>query len=106
MSKKKPRKKTNSPAKTTTRTRTAPRAKKARVAPTPEVAAASGPEPTVVAEPPTVTAAERQRMIEEAAYFLAEARGFTPADPGADWERAESDIDALLEREGAVASAC
>jgi hypothetical protein len=43
-----------------------------------------------------VTAAERERMIREAAYFRAAQRGFTGGDPLGDWLDAESDIDAQL----------
>ena len=44
----------------------------------------------------TVSAAERQRMIGEAAYYLAEKRGFTPGHHDADWAEAERQIDELL----------
>ena len=37
-----------------------------------------------------------RQMIEEAAYFRAEARGFAGGDPVADWLAAEAEIDALL----------
>lgn len=40
-----------------------------------------------------VTADERQRMIAEAAYFRAEARGFRDGDPLEDWLVAEAEID-------------
>jgi hypothetical protein len=35
-------------------------------------------------------------MIEQAAYFRAEKRGFQGGDPVTDWLLAESQIDALL----------
>jgi hypothetical protein len=35
-------------------------------------------------------------MIEEAAYYIAERRGFEPGDPAADWAAAEAEIDAQL----------
>ena len=35
-------------------------------------------------------------MISEAAYFLAEKRGFTGGDPCVDWAEAEVQVDALL----------
>jgi hypothetical protein len=44
----------------------------------------------------TVSAAERERMIREAAYFRAAQRGFTGDDTLGDWLDAESDIDAQL----------
>jgi hypothetical protein len=37
-------------------------------------------------------------MISEAAYFLAEKRGFTGGDPCDDWVKAESQVDALLKQ--------
>ncbi len=43
----------------------------------------------------TVTPEERFRMIQEAAYFLAERDGFR-ADATAYWLRAEAEIDAQL----------
>ncbi|MBU2720956.1 DUF2934 domain-containing protein [Acidithiobacillus ferridurans] len=45
---------------------------------------------------PQVSAADRQRMIAERAYYLAEARGFAGGDCQADWYAAESWIDAHL----------
>ncbi|HLG20330.1 MAG TPA: DUF2934 domain-containing protein [Bdellovibrionota bacterium] len=43
----------------------------------------------------SVAPEERQRMIAEAAYFIAERRGFWGGDPNADWLEAESQIDRL-----------
>jgi hypothetical protein len=37
-----------------------------------------------------------RQMIEEAAYYRAEKRGFGNGDPVADWLAAEAEIDALL----------
>lgn len=45
---------------------------------------------------PQVSAADRQRMIAERAYYLAEARSFVGGDCQADWYAAESWIDAHL----------
>jgi hypothetical protein len=42
-----------------------------------------------------VTSGQRQRMIEEAAYYKAERRGFN-GDPVRDWCEAEAEIDARL----------
>ena len=36
-------------------------------------------------------------MIEEAAYFLAEHRGFAPGKEMSDWLRAEADVEGLLQ---------
>ena len=43
-----------------------------------------------------VTPEQRRQMIEEAAYFLAEHRGFCEGDTQADWFCAESQIDQML----------
>lgn len=43
-----------------------------------------------------VSAEERQRMIEEAAYYRAEKRGFAPGYEAEDWAAAEREIDARL----------
>lgn len=39
---------------------------------------------------------QRHRMIEEAAYFLAEHRGFAGGDPLQDWLLAEAEVDTVL----------
>src|SRR4030095_334824 len=41
----------------------------------------------------TLSAQDRLRMIESAAYFQAERRGFTPGRAIEDWLAAESEID-------------
>jgi hypothetical protein len=46
----------------------------------------------------TVTRSERHRMIEIAAYYLAEKRSFAPGHHVEDWLEAERCIDAILER--------
>lgn len=43
-----------------------------------------------------VTPEQRQQMIAEAAYFIAEHRGFNTGDTQADWYSAESQIDDML----------
>lgn len=45
-------------------------------------------------------AAQRRRMIAEAAYFRAKARGFTGGDPAADWLAAEREIERQLNGHG------
>lgn len=45
---------------------------------------------------PEITPELRRQMIEEAAYLLAERRGFSAGDPVVDWLTAEKDIDKLL----------
>jgi hypothetical protein len=44
------------------------------------------------------TAEERLRMIETAAYFRSERRGFVPGQEAEDWLSAEAEIDALISR--------
>ncbi len=39
---------------------------------------------------------QRWRMVAEAAYYIAEKRGFVGGDPGADWFQAEQQVDAFL----------
>ena len=39
---------------------------------------------------------DRQHMIREAAYYLAQKRGFSGGDPMSDWIAAESEIDTRL----------
>jgi hypothetical protein len=45
---------------------------------------------------PAITPEERQRRIEEAAYLIAERRGFAGGDAVEDWLRAELEVDAQL----------
>jgi hypothetical protein len=46
------------------------------------------------AVPPS--AAERERMVAVAAYFIAERRGFAPGGEQGDWHQAEQQIDRML----------
>lgn len=46
----------------------------------------------------TVTRAERHRMIQIAAFYLAEKRSFAPGHELEDWLEAERCIDAIIER--------
>ena len=43
-----------------------------------------------------VTPEERWNMIAEAAYYLAEQRGFSGGHPAEDWKMAEAQIDEML----------
>ena len=43
-----------------------------------------------------ITPEQRFNMIAEAAYFMAEKRGFSGGNPEADWLCAESEIDHIL----------
>ena len=53
--------------------------------------------PAVKAEPKLISKVERQRMIEQAAYFRAEKHGFQ-GDSSQHWSAAEAEIDAELKR--------
>ena len=84
----------------------APAAVKAAVIPPAKPAPAPAPAPAAAkpAAPaaPKATAisqSERQRMIEQAAYFRAEKHGFQ-GDSSAHWAAAEAEIDADLKRRG------
>jgi hypothetical protein len=46
------------------------------------------------------TAAERMKMIAEAAYYLAEKRGFGHGKDLVDWAAAEKQVDALIAKRG------
>lgn len=43
-----------------------------------------------------VTAAEREQMVAEAAYYKAEQRGFSGSSAEEDWLEAADEIDAML----------
>lgn len=47
-----------------------------------------------------VTLEERYKMIAEAAYFIAEKRGFSGGDMAEDWRQAEAQIDEMLREQG------
>lgn len=79
------------------RRKTVPKRAAATATPTPAAVTAA----TVknVSDAPSrrpVSAAERARMIAEAAYFRAQRRGFGNGDPVRDWAEAEAEIDAML----------
>ena len=46
-----------------------------------------------------VTSEKRYQMIAEAAYFLAEKRGFVGGDVAQDWQEAEAEIDRVLQQQ-------
>lgn len=54
------------------------------------------PAPAAPGNGTTISAAERRSMIEQAAYFRAEKRGFAPGDALQDWLAAEAEIDGQL----------
>jgi hypothetical protein len=63
--------------------------------------AANPSKPASAAAVHTVTPEARWQMISEAAYFLAEKRGFAGGNPCEDWVQAESQVDALLKQRAA-----
>ena len=50
----------------------------------------------IVTDAPSDAANARRAMIREAAYYLAQKRGFAPGHDIDDWLRAERQIDAAL----------
>lgn len=50
-----------------------------------------------------ITAAERHRMVADAAYFRAERRAFAAGGEVEDWVRAETEIDELIQSGGSHA---
>ena len=64
--------------------------------------AKSAPKKTVAAKAErgsaTISREQRLAMVAEAAYFMAERRGFAGGDPEQDWREAEAEINALLQR--------
>jgi len=61
-------------------------------------AAKSAPQPTSKAVPPAggIDTEQRQRMITQEAYLIAERRGFQEGDPSQDWIEAERLVDFRL----------
>lgn len=49
-----------------------------------------------------VTDEQREQMIREAAYFLAQHRNFAEGQSAEDWAMAEKEVDALLEQQAGV----
>ena len=104
MAEEQPKKRVRKPKEVSAGPETAP----TRRTTAPEVVSASKMHPARVRKPvkmptsgtPTtssaVSAADRQRMIAECAYYLAESRGFAGGDCEADWYAAETWIDNQL----------
>lgn len=61
-------------------------------------APAKGAAPAGVLLP--VSHEERWRMVAEAAYYIAQRRGFVGGDANADWAQAEAEVEAKLKQEG------
>jgi hypothetical protein len=45
---------------------------------------------------PAISPAQRANYIEVAAFYIAQRRGFAPANPTDDWLQAEAEIDGLI----------
>lgn len=74
-----------------------------KAAPAPAAPAPAAPSAKPAAIKPAnmvkpVSAGDRARMVAEAAYFIAEKRGFTPGRAEQDWAVAERQVAALLSR--------
>ena len=69
--------------------------KKTVKAEAPKAAAATRKRAPAKKDVRTVTPEERQRLVEQAAYFRAEKDGFR-GDPQAYWVAAEAEVEALL----------
>jgi hypothetical protein len=50
----------------------------------------------------SIDAEQRQRLIAEAAYLIAEQRGFQGGDPAQDWATAEKQVNHRLMQEGTL----
>lgn len=70
----------------------------------PVTAAPAKPVMAAAAKPTTaksaVSPAERMKMIAEAAYYLAQKRGFSGGNELSDWVAAEKQVDALVAKRG------
>lgn len=69
----------------------------AKAAPTAKPAPATAKPATAK---PVLSPAERMKMIAEAAYFLAQKRGFSGGNELSDWVAAEKQVDSLLTKRG------
>jgi hypothetical protein len=82
-------------SKTTVEPAVAPAAKPAK-APAKPRATRSKSAASAVSNAIQLTPEERHRVVAEAAYFIAERRGFAGGSPVEDWLQAEADIDRML----------
>ena len=70
------------------------KAKTVEAADTPAVKRARKPKAeAAAATTPALTPEERYKQIAEAAYYIAEKRGFAPGNPSDDWLQAEAAVD-------------
>ena len=81
-----------------------PRQRKPPVPAKPAAAAEAPPKPAQARKPaakariPAAGVPDRMVMVAEAAYYLAQRRGFRPGGELEDWLAAEAEIDLLLAR--------
>ena len=73
--------------------------------PAPAAAAKAAPAAVAPAAKPSATgkaptSAERTKMIADAAYFIAQKRGFSGSKEREDWLSAEKQVDELLKKRG------
>ena len=76
----------------------APAPRPAATSPEKKTAPAKKAKPAAAEAVHSVTPEERWQMISEAAYFMAEKRGFTGGNPCDDWAQAESKVVARIPR--------
>ncbi len=87
-----------SPAKKSPTTSTAAKVSTKAAATTVEAKSETTGKPA--ASKPLLSPAERMKMIAEAAYYLAQKRGFTGGNELTDWVAAEKQVDALVTKRG------
>lgn len=89
----------SSSVKTATPAKSAPKKTPAKAAVSKPAAKESSPSkaPSTKKRDKQITAEQRYCMIAEAAYYIAEKRGFAPGDAGKDWSKAETQIQAMLD---------
>ena len=99
---KKPATRAPKPKKKTTESGKTSRGAKSAARPRTRPAAKTAPRKAVTANAErgstAISREQWQAMVAEAAYFMAERRGFAGGDPEQDWREAEAEINALLQR--------
>jgi len=78
--------------------KTAPKAAVPEAAPS--IAEPLPERPVTLKSAAEVTPEERYRMVQEAAYYRAERRNFTPGHAAEDWAAAEAEVDEMLRKRG------
>ena len=83
-------------SKTTVEPAVAPAAKPTKAPAKPRATRSSKSAASAVSNAIQLTPEERHRVVAEAAYVIAERRGFAGGSPIEDWLQAEADIDRML----------